>query len=165
MKLVLIYGGLALIAIAANIGAQDAFLWAFPGTPEMLVSVAFGTKDASWLNIKLPIPDMVIPMAVGTGVGLVVKYILDKRFVFRFTARNAQHDGQTFLLYTIMGLATTVIAWGFELEFEELFRSREMSLVGGAIGLVIGYFAKYHLDKRFVFRTKKQRELYLPGDV
>ncbi len=155
MKLVLIYGGLALIAIAANIGVQDAFLWAFPGTPEMLVSVAFGTKDTAWLNLRLPIPDMVVPMAVGTGVGLVVKYILDKRFIFRFTARNAKHDGQTFLLYTVMGLATTVIAWGFELEFEELFRSREMSLVGGVIGLIIGYFAKYHLDKRFVFRTKK----------
>ena len=31
---------------------------------------------------------------VGTGVGLVVKYILDKRYIFRFRARNATHDGQ-----------------------------------------------------------------------
>ena len=61
------------------------------------------------------------------------------------------HDGQIFILYTIMGLLTTAIFWGFELLFHVLFDSREMRYLGGCLGLAIGYLSKYHLDKRFVF--------------
>jgi putative flippase GtrA len=131
MKLTIIYAILALIATAANIGAQDIVIRSYSGAFAVLISVV-----------------------VGTGVGLVVKYILDKRYIFRFRARNAVHDGQTFLLYTLMGLATTVIFWGFEFGFHHLFETKEMRYLGGIIGLAIGYLAKYHLDKRFVFRTE-----------
>lgn len=51
-----------------------------------------------------------------------------------------------------MGLATTAIFWGFELGFDYLFASRNMRYVVALIGLAIGYVAKYHLDKRYVFR-------------
>lgn len=130
MKLPLTYAFLALIATVVNIGAQDLAIRVYPGPFSVLVS-----------------------MIVGTGVGLVVKYILDKRYIFRFRARNAVHDSQTFLLYTLMGLATTVIFWGFEFGFDHLFADKHMRYVGGVIGLCIGYVAKYYLDKRFVFRN------------
>lgn len=99
---------------------------------------------------------LAIPLSIfaGTGIGLVVKYILDKRYIFRFRARSAAHDGQTFLLYTVMGLATTAIFWGFEFSFHHLFDTKAMRYLGGVIGLAIGYLSKYHLDKRFVFRTE-----------
>ncbi len=93
-------------------------------------------------------------MAAGTGVGLVVKYILDKRYIFRFRARNVVHDSRVFLLYALMGLATTAIFWGFEFGFHHIFASKEMRYLGGVIGLAIGYLTKYQLDKRFVFRTE-----------
>ena len=131
MKLAMTYAILALIATAANIGAQDLIVRSYSGAFDVLMSVA-----------------------VGTGVGLVVKYILDKRFIFRFRTRNALHDGQTFALYTLMGLLTTVIFWGFEFGFHHLFETKEMRYFGGVIGLGIGYWAKYHLDKRYVFRTE-----------
>lgn len=131
MKLAITYAILALIATAANIGAQDLVIRGYDGAFDVLISVA-----------------------VGTGVGLVVKYILDKRYIFRFHARNAVHDGQTFILYTLMGLATTVIFWGFEFSFHHLFATKEMRYLGGVIGLIIGYVTKYHLDKRYVFRTE-----------
>jgi putative flippase GtrA len=83
----------------------------------------------------------------------VVKYVLDKHFIFQFRARNAVHDGQTFALYTLMGLVTTVIFWGFEFGFHHLFETKEMRYFGGVIGLAIGYLTKYHLDKRYVFHT------------
>jgi putative flippase GtrA len=54
-------------------------------------------------------------------------------------------------MYTLMGLVTTVIFWGFEFGFHHLFESKEMRYLGGVIGLAIGYFAKYLLDRRFVF--------------
>jgi putative flippase GtrA len=63
LKLVLVYSALAAIATAVNIGAQhlSTRLYAGPGT-------------------------VVCSMIAGTGVGLAVKYWLDKRFVFRRTA-------------------------------------------------------------------------------
>jgi putative flippase GtrA len=130
MRLAITYAILALIATAANIGAQDLLIRAYSGSYDILLS-----------------------MVVGTGFGLVVKYILDKRYIFRFRARDAAHDSRTFALYTVMGLATTVIFWGFEFGFEYLFATKEMRYLGGIIGLAIGYVTKYHLDKRYVFRT------------
>lgn len=131
MKLATIYAILALIATAANIGAQDLVVRSYSGAFDVLLSVA-----------------------IGTAVGLVVKYILDKRYIFRFRTRNAVHDGQTFALYTLMGLVTTIIFWGFEFGFHHLFESKQMRYFGGVIGLAIGYLIKYHLDKRYVFRTE-----------
>ena len=127
-KLAINYAIFALIATAANIGAQDLVIRTYSGAFDILASVA-----------------------VGTGVGLVVKYILDKRYIFRFRARSVAHDTQTFALYTVMGLATTVVFWGFEFGFHHIFETKEMRYLGGVIGLAIGYLTKYHLDKRFVF--------------
>jgi hypothetical protein len=128
MKLALLYGILALIATAANIGAQDLAIRLYAG--------AFSVQGS---------------VLVGTAVGLVVKYVLDKRYIFRFQTRNAAHDGRLFMLYTLMGLVTTVIFWGCEFGFDHLFQTKEMRYLGGCIGLSIGYLTKYHLDKRFVF--------------
>ena len=124
------YAIFALIATAANIGAQDFVIRLYSGPFDLLGSVI-----------------------VGTGIGLVVKYLLDKRYIFRFRPRNAAHDGQTFILYTIMGLATTVLFWGMEFGFHYLFETKEMRYFGGIIGLTIGYLTKYQLDKRYVFQT------------
>ena len=130
-KLTIAYIIFALIATAANIGAQDLVVRSYSGTFSVLASVI-----------------------VGTGVGLIVKYLLDKRYIFRFRARSVAHDTQTFALYMVMGLATTIIFWGFEFGFHHLFATKEMRYLGGIIGLAIGYLAKFHLDKRFVFRME-----------
>lgn len=130
MKLAITYAILALIATAANIGAQELFIRSYGGPFDIALSIA-----------------------VGTAVGLIVKYILDKRYIFLFQARDAAHDTQTFVLYAVMGLATTIIFWGFEFGFNHLFHSKEMRYLGGVLGLAIGYLTKYHLDKRYVFRT------------
>lgn len=52
-----------------------------------------------------------------------------------------------------MGLLTTVIFWGFEFSFYYIFRDPKMRYIGGVVGLSIGYFIKYHLDKRYTFRS------------
>ena len=131
MKLAITYTVLALIATIANLGTQDLIIRVYNGAFDVLLSVV-----------------------VGTGVWLVVKYILDKQYIFRFRPRNAVHDGQTFALYLLMGLATTLIFWGFEFGFHHFYETKEMRYLGGVIGLAIGYLTKYHLDKRFVFRTE-----------
>lgn len=130
-KLAVKYAIFALIATAANVGTQDLVVRTYNGTGAIVASVV-----------------------AGTGVGLVIKYLLDKRYIFRFRVLNVAHDTRTFALYAAMGLATTVIFWGFEFGFHYLFATREMRYLGGAIGLAVGYLAKYHLDKRYVFQRE-----------
>jgi putative flippase GtrA len=134
MKLALTYAILAVIATAANIGSQDLTLHFYAGMYQVPFSVF-----------------------VGTAVGLVVKYVLDKTYIFRFRARDSFDDGQTFVLYAFTGVFTTAIFWGFEFSFDALFQSKEWRYIGGAIGLAIGYIAKYQLDKRFVFSSPAAR--------
>lgn len=131
IKLALIYTLLAAIATLTNIGAQDLTVRIYTGNYAIALSIM-----------------------AGTAVGLIVKYVLDKRYIFQFSARDAVHDGKTFVLYALMGVVTTAIFWGFEFSFEQFFATKEMRYLGGIIGLAIGYFAKYELDRRFVFRTR-----------
>jgi putative flippase GtrA len=130
MPLAVLYSFLALIATAANIGAQEIVTRVYHGLFAIEASVV-----------------------VGTGIGLVVKYVLDKLFIFRFRTRDLLHDVRLFILYMSMGLATTLIFWIFEFGFEAVFATKELRYVGALIGLALGYWAKYNLDKRFVFRT------------
>ncbi|MEY4684751.1 MAG: hypothetical protein RLZ25_1210 [Pseudomonadota bacterium] len=130
-KLAIRYSILAAVATVANIAAQEGTLQVYQGFFEIGLSIF-----------------------VGTAVGLVVKYILDKRYIFRFKAQNRRHDSRIFILYTVMGLLTTVIFWGFEWAFQLLYETKEMRYLGGVIGLTLGYLTKYQLDKRFVFRVK-----------
>lgn len=129
MKLAVVYTILAVIATLMNIGAQEMVVRSYTGAFAITASVL-----------------------AGTAVGLVVKYVLDKRYIFHFKARDTLHDSRTFALYTLMGLATTVIFWGFEFGFQYWFQSKELRYLGGIIGLAMGYFIKYQLDKRYVFR-------------
>lgn len=130
IKLAVLYSAFAIVATFFNILAQDICSYIYSGPFYILISII-----------------------VGTGVGLVIKYILDKKYIFKYKTQNAQHDGKVFMLYTLMGIFTTIIFWGFEFGFHAIFATKEMRYVGGVIGLMIGYICKYYLDKRFVFRT------------
>lgn len=131
MRLVLKYALFAVVATATNIGAQEVAGRAYAGRYSLLASVM-----------------------VGTGVGLVTKYVLDKLFIFNFRAATALHDAQIFLQYAAVGVVTTLIFWAFEFGFNALFVDKNMRYLGALIGLALGYYIKYRIDKRFVFRMK-----------
>lgn len=124
--LVLRYSGFALIAMAVNLGVQRLVL-------------AVGAVAPLGFTAAL---------AAGTLAGLVVKYLLDKRWIFY--DQSAAH-GRKFTLYAGMGLATTALFWGSETLFWVIWRSDVMRELGAVIGLVIGYGVKYRLDRRYVF--------------
>ncbi|SDQ95249.1 GtrA family protein [Paraburkholderia tuberum] len=127
-RLVIFYAIFAAVSIAANIGLQKLSLITYSGAFSVPLSVV-----------------------VGTGGGLVVKFLLDKLWIFRYQHRDLSHGVQSFLLYTVMGLATTAIFWGFEFGADAIYHSEPARFTGGVIGLVIGYIVKYRLDKKFVF--------------
>lgn len=134
MKLAITYTFFAIIATIANIAAQDITIRIYAGVYSIILSVV-----------------------AGTAVGLIFKYILDKRYIFRFQTRNTAHNSKIFALYTLMGIITTMIFWFFEFGFNHYFQTKQMRYFGGVIGLAIGYIVKYRLDKRFVFRAQKEK--------
>lgn len=127
-SLVIRYAAFAGIATAANLVAQRLTLEA--------------TNHPSRLGLAL---------AMGTIVGLIVKYALDKRWIFADRSRGARAHAKRFGGYTLMGVGTTVIFWGLELGFWAIWKTDLMREVGAVLGLAIGYVVKYQLDKRFVF--------------
>jgi len=93
-----------------------------------------------------------IAMFTGTLAGLVLKYILDKKYIFFHTPKSKKDDGKKFILYSLMGVFTTFIFWGFEIGFDYIYENENAKYYGAILGLAIGYVVKYFLDKKFVFK-------------
>ncbi|MEO0829640.1 MAG: GtrA family protein [Pseudomonadota bacterium] len=110
------------------------------------VSLAF--YDGAW--------KLVPAILLGTAAGLVVKYVLDKRWIFNDDTTGAAETTKQFGLYTAMGLVTTAIFWGTETVFYMIWETDIMREVGAVIGLSIGYVTKYQLDKRYVFNVQER---------
>ncbi len=123
--LVLRYAFFAAIATVVNLAAQRGAL-------------------AAW-------PELFPAMVVGTGAGLVVKYLLDKRWIFFDAAEGLAQHGRKFFLYSAMGVVTTLIFWGFETAAWAVWHSDAARETGAVLGLAIGYLVKFRLDRRFVF--------------
>ena len=97
-----------------------------------------------------------IAMFFGTLAGLVAKYILDKKFIFYHIPKDNKDDAKKFILYSLMGVFTTIIFWGTEISFDALFQDPNAKYLGAVIGLSIGYVIKYFLDKKYVFIHKEE---------
>ena len=91
-----------------------------------------------------------ISILVGTAMGLPLRYFLEKRYIFSFTSKNLVHDGKLFIFYSAMGVITTLIFWGTEYAFHLIYDTDFMRYLGGIIGLSIGFYVKYQLDKKDV---------------
>ena len=122
-----LYALFCVLSMGANIGTQAIASWAYRGPFSLFVAMFFGT-----------------------GIGLVVKYILDRNWIFAHVSRDATHEARTAALYTAMGLVTTAVFWSVEWLFNHLL-GEPYRYIGAVVGLTIGYAAKYFLDKHFVF--------------
>lgn len=126
--LVFRYAFFAVLATLANLATQRSVLWF--GDSGILFALAVGA---------------------GTLVGLVLKYFLDKRWIFEDMSVGVKAQGRKFSLYTAMGIVTTAIFWGTETAFWLVWQTDMMRELGAVIGLSIGYVVKYNLDRRYVF--------------
>ena len=95
--------------------------------------------------------EIIVSMFTGTLAGLIVKYLLDKKFIFKFETKDQKQDVTTFFFYSLMGVLTTFLFWVTEYTFDLWFETKTMRYVGAVIGLSIGYVTKYYLDKKYVF--------------
>lgn len=144
LRLILTYALFAVIAIAINLGVQH-------GTISLMTAISLGVKGIHLPYVFQGPWNMLVGMFVGTIVGLLVKYVLDKKYIFDFKPKNLKADSGAFILYSAMGIVTTVIFYATQLLFFKLFSTQVAFYIGGAVGLSIGYWVKYELDKRFVF--------------
>ena len=94
----------------------------------------------------------------GTIIGLLVKYSLDKKYIFNFYPTSTFDDLKTFLIYAGTGIGTTFIFWTTEISFHLVYESKPMRYIGAVIGLTIGYTLKYFLDGNFVFSAPKSQD-------
>lgn len=94
-------------------------------------------------------------VGAGTIVGLVIKYILDKRWIFYDVETGVTNHSRKFSLYTAMGIITTAIFWGTETAFWQIWQTDMMRELGAVLGLSVGYVVKYNLDRRFVFTDRQ----------
>lgn len=122
----------------------------------LFAALATATNIASqWLSLEVYRGPLSLPlaMAFGTATGLGLKYVLDKRWIFRDPGTGIVLHARKFTVYTLMGVITTAIFWATELAFDAASPNGHLRFLGAAIGLAIGYTAKYRLDRRFVFQT------------
>ena len=128
IALVVTYASFAALAALVNLVAQTATLSAYQG------------PHAIWVAI-----------AIGTLAGIVPKYVLDKRWIFDDRSFGTSAHVQRFTTYTFLSVATTMIFWVTELLFSQL--GEYGYLIGAVLGLTLGYWVKFHLDRRFTFRA------------
>ncbi|UPG86535.1 GtrA family protein [Luteibacter aegosomatis] len=138
LRFIALYASFCIVSMVANIGAQALASRAYRGQFALLAA-----------------------MVVGTGVGLCVKYLLDRNWIFRHKSDSTAHEARTATMYTAMGLVTTLVFWLIEWGFDHVLGDA-YRYVGAAVGLTIGYTVKYFLDRRFVFNTEGHRPLIQP---
>lgn len=120
----------------------------------VLFAVAAGIANIltqATISRASPNVTVVASILAGTAVGFLVKYVLDKRWVFFDGYQDAIGEIRKITAYGAFGVATTLMFWGVELGAWHAWKTAEAKYIGAVVGLAIGNWAKYLLDKRFVF--------------
>jgi hypothetical protein len=128
VRIAVLYTLFAVLSTVINIGSQMLSISAYKGPYSVEISIL-----------------------VGTAAGLPLRYFLEKRYIFNFKSQNLKHDGKLFVFYSAMGIITTLMFWGTEYAFHLIYDTDSMRYVGGVIGLAVGFYVKYQLDKKYVF--------------
>ena len=105
------------------------------------------------LNIENSFTFLLYAIFCGTLIGLLIKFILDKYFIFFNYEKKIKDNSKMFLKYTIMGIFTTIVFWAIESVFWLIWQTEMMREIGAIIGLSIGYILKFGLDRKYVFKT------------
>ena len=140
--LYMIFAGLSILV---NIGTQFV-VKIFLGYFNFFDLLIYPAKNISLLFLT--------QLIMGTGTGFLTKFILDKFIVFKEKHKNLAHTLYQMFIYGSFAIITTIIFWSFEISFKILFTMKNSEIIGGLIGLIIGYTVKYFLDKRMVFVKK-----------
>jgi len=121
----------AVLATLANLLTQEASVRLAPGAP------------------------LSFSILMGTAAGFILKYALDKKWVFSDAYAGHRRELQKISLYGAFSVLTTLVFWGFEIAFWAIWQTDVAKYAGAVLGLAIGYAAKFLLDRSFVFRERR----------
>jgi putative flippase GtrA len=99
----------------------------------------------------LPLAPIMASVLFGTGTGFLVKYLLDKRWIFLDTYDGHVAEIRKFVVYGLSGVGTTLLFWAIELGAWHIWQTVEAKYIGAVIGLSLGSWIKYLLDKQYAF--------------
>lgn len=131
-----LYVFFAIIATVVNISTQY---------------ISFESLKSVYFLINYELFVLYFSMGLATFSGLVLKYFLDKKYIFNHINKSKKDAVKNFSLYSFMGVFTTMIFWGSETFFYYFVNIQYSHYIGGVLGLFIGYVVKYFLDKKYVF--------------
>ena len=97
--------------------------------------------------------ELYIAMLNGTILGMILKYYLDKNFIFYYVKKEFNNKN-IFLLYIFTSIFTTIVFWAIELWFSYYVNINYSEYIGALVGLTLGYSLKYLLDKQLVFNNQ-----------
>ncbi len=137
------------------VGAPSASAIAFRYVLFAIISTLVNFMAQHLVVVTLPFAPLFFSILFGTAAGFAVKYVLDKKWVFEDDYTNGRDEMRKVSLYALFSVGTTVIFWGFEISAWMIWQTDLAKYTGGAVGLAIGYCAKYALDRRYVFRTER----------
>lgn len=121
------YIAFAVVATVANLAIQEATLRVLPAS-------------------------LALSILAGTIVGFVVKYVLDKQWIFADPLEGHYQEARKVFLYGMFSIVTTIVFWASEAAFWSIWGTSPAKYAGAVMGLAIGYAAKYELDRRYTFR-------------
>jgi putative flippase GtrA len=135
---------------------------------QLPITVKYALSAASATGINIAVQKAVgsiiggrfslyIAILCGAAAGLIVKYFLDKRYIFYYRPPSRSDEALKVILYLMMSGFATAVFWAVEVSFQALLDFAAARYVGAVIGLVLGYSLKYELDKRFVFTPNRFR--------
>ncbi|MFL4991144.1 MAG: GtrA family protein [Microvirga sp.] len=102
-----------------------------------------------------PLSPLALSIVMGTATGFILKYLLDKKWVFDDGYSGHRRELQKITLYGVFSVFTTLVFWSFEVAFWVIWRTDFAKYTGAVIGLAIGYAAKFVLDRAFVFKERQ----------
>lgn len=86
---------------------------------------------------------------IAVGITYIIKFFLDKFYVFKKKSMEIKETSQQFLKYFLFAILTTIENIGIQFIFTNFIGTPlEISFI---IALSIGYLTKFFLDKRYVF--------------
>lgn len=94
---------------------------------------------------------VMVSVLAGTGVGFIVKYLLEKHWIFYDAYDSHAEEIRKVFIYGVFGVGTTLLFWAFEMGALWLWGTTSAKYIGAVIGLSLGNWIKYFLDKHYVF--------------
>lgn len=132
---ILLYYAFAFVAIGINVVVQRLF----------------------FLGLNHP-NAILFAMPIGAGVALLVKYFLDRKYIFEVASSPNQRE---FFRYAISGGLITLIFFVVEYLIWSLYETALARDLGIFVGMMTGYALKYFFDRNFVFVAESERVGYL----